>query len=135
MKPVLIIFGFLISPFLLYSSSFKTIDVEDTNRGCCSKSSEKFELKPSGAVRMDSLHQVFEFRFVEPEGENDYRFMLASASPVSEKKTPFLRFNRNKNNNIIDLSDSGIVSYKKKKLSGGREKIVIIRKMEDPAEK
>ena len=29
--------------------------------------------------------------------------------------------------NIIDLSDPGIISYKKKKLSGGREKIEIIR--------
>jgi len=29
--------------------------------------------------------------------------------------------------NVIDLSDPGIISYKKKKLSGGREKIEIIR--------
>lgn len=32
-----------------------------------------------------------------------------------------------KNKNIIDLSDPGIISYKKKKLKGGREKIILIR--------
>jgi hypothetical protein len=30
--------------------------------------------------------------------------------------------------NIIDLSDPGIISYEKKKLKDGREKIIIIRK-------
>jgi hypothetical protein len=134
MKPVLILFGFIIAPFLLFSFSFKTIDFEDSKRGCCSKTIEEFEIKRPGTAefRMDSVHQIFEFRFIEPEGENDNRFNLASASPAPQK-TPFLRFNRNKNENIIDLSDSGIISYKKKKLSGGREKIVIIRKMEKPA--
>jgi hypothetical protein len=32
-----------------------------------------------------------------------------------------------KNRNVIDLADPGIISYKKQKLSGGREKITIIR--------
>lgn len=32
-----------------------------------------------------------------------------------------------RNPNVINLSDPGIISYKKKKLSGGREKITIIR--------
>ncbi len=32
------------------------------------------------------------------------------------------------NPNIIDLSDPGILSFKKKKMSGGREKITVIRK-------
>jgi hypothetical protein len=35
--------------------------------------------------------------------------------------------------NVIDLSDPGIISYKKKKMSGGREKITIIRN--EPSEK
>lgn len=33
--------------------------------------------------------------------------------------------------NVIDLSDPGIISYKKKKISGGREKIEIIRNEAD----
>jgi hypothetical protein len=34
---------------------------------------------------------------------------------------------RSKPGNVIDLSDPGIISFNKKKLSGGREKIEIIR--------
>ncbi len=36
--------------------------------------------------------------------------------------------------NVINLADPGIISYKKKKLSGGREKITIIRKEPPPQE-
>jgi len=43
----------------------------------------------------------------------------------SENSVPY--FLRDKKN-IINLSDSGIISYKKKDLSDGREKITIIRK-------
>ena len=36
---------------------------------------------------------------------------------------------RGKKDNVIDLSDSDIVSYKKRKMKGGREKITIVRKV------
>ena len=39
---------------------------------------------------------------------------------------PPLRFSM-KQRNVIDLSDPGIISYKKKKMSGGKEKITVIR--------
>jgi hypothetical protein len=40
--------------------------------------------------------------------------------------TPALRHFQNRSN-VIDLSDSGVISFKKKKMSGGREKITVIR--------
>ena len=40
----------------------------------------------------------------------------------------------NNNKNTIDLSDSGIISYKKKDLSNGREKITIVRKKQEKKE-
>ena len=47
---------------------------------------------------------------------------------------PRIRFLGNENDaNSIDLSDPGIISYKRKKLKDGREKITIIRN--EPAEK
>jgi hypothetical protein len=36
--------------------------------------------------------------------------------------------------NVIDLSDPGIVSYKRKKMSGGREKIQIIRNLKETSD-
>ncbi|HKI88159.1 MAG TPA: hypothetical protein VKA38_03965, partial [Draconibacterium sp.] len=38
---------------------------------------------------------------------------------------------KKKTDNVIDLSDPGIISFKKKKMSGDREKITIIRKKPD----
>ena len=39
-----------------------------------------------------------------------------------------LRYRYQQGGNVIDLSDPGILSYKKEKMSDGREKITIIRK-------
>lgn len=48
---------------------------------------------------------------------------------------PALRFlGKSKADNVIDLSDKGIISYKKRKLSKGREKITIIRNEPDEKE-
>jgi hypothetical protein len=58
---------------------------------------------------------------IDSDGENLTGVSRVIASPrakVAKSKT---------NKNIIDLSDPGIISYEKKKLSGGREKIEIIR--------
>lgn len=56
---------------------------------------------------------------VIPEGRFDVKALAAPGEiKVMRKKTE---------SNVIDLSDPGIISYKKKKLSGGREKITIVR--------
>ncbi len=47
--------------------------------------------------------------------------------PQSAKAPRVVRLQRNLRGNVIDLGDPGIISYKKKKMSGGREKITIIR--------
>jgi len=46
---------------------------------------------------------------------------------------PPLRFSM-KQRNVIDLSDPGILSYKKKKMSGGKEKITVIRQEIKPGD-
>lgn len=47
--------------------------------------------------------------------------------PLFPQEQKARRMKDKKQSNKIDLSDPGIISYEKKKLSGGREKIVIIR--------
>ncbi|HDR51691.1 MAG TPA: hypothetical protein ENN90_08755 [Mariniphaga anaerophila] len=76
---------------------------------------------------MDSIHKNFEFRFLESDGPGDKRFMFAPQPPRAPKMPHVVQLQKNLRGNVIDLSDSGIISYKKKKLSGGREKITIIR--------
>lgn len=41
---------------------------------------------------------------------------------------PAMQFMRQRQSNVIDLADPGIISFKKKKLRNGQEKITIIRK-------
>jgi hypothetical protein len=87
---------------------------------------------------MDSIHKNFEFRFFESDndGENndgENKFIFAPHPPHSPKAPQVLRLNKKFNGNVIDLGDPGIISYKKKKMSGGREKITIIRN--EPNEK
>jgi len=72
-------------------------------------------------------------------GEEDVFMMRPGAGPqhriiqapfVPGIRMPYYRTARVRHlpgRNIIDLSDPGIISYEKKKLSGGREKITIIR--------
>lgn len=53
--------------------------------------------------------------------------------PSRDSRMPFapavprIQMLRGQNANVINLNDKGIISYKKKKMSGGREKITIIR--------
>jgi hypothetical protein len=62
------------------------------------------------------------------DGKKVHRFITAPMRhdvPGIPPVQPF-RFSM-KQRNVIDLSDPGIVSYRKKKISGGREKITVIR--------
>jgi hypothetical protein len=92
----------------------------------------------------DSLGKVFKFDVLK-DGEHDHDVMIWH-NDEGEKKMIFATPNvhavphvpnvppvpkmifRGKKENVIDLSDPGVISFKKKKLSGGREKITIIRK-------
>ncbi len=57
-----------------------------------------------------------------------HRMMHAPFSPVLDVPLGAMPIRRHlQGRNVIDLTDPGIISYEKKKLSGGREKITIIR--------
>lgn len=61
------------------------------------------------------------------KGGNDIFF---GAPGITSPKV--IRIDKQKSENVIDLSDSGIISYEKKELKNGKEKIVIVR--EKPSE-
>lgn len=63
-------------------------------------------------------------------GKAHRRLMVAPLAPglPAPSRLPFVQAMRHRQGNVIDLSDQGILSFKKKKLSGDREKITIIRK-------
>ena len=73
---------------------------------------------------MDSINKNFEFRFFDSDSEDDNPFIFAPHPP---KVPHVVRLNKKLSGNVIDLGDPDIISYKKKKMSGGREKITIIR--------
>jgi len=94
-------------------------------------------------VEGDSLKKAFKFDVLK-DGEHGHDVMVWHGDDGDNKMifaTPDVRavphvpkvppvpgmIFRGKKGNVIDLSDPGIISYKKKKLSGGREKITIIR--------
>ena len=69
-------------------------------------------------------------RFIVRGGNNDELFLTAPnvAGVPPRIHTPgALLFDKTQSGNVIDLSDPGVISYKKKKLKDGREKITIIR--------
>ncbi|MGC9355399.1 MAG: hypothetical protein ACP5D9_16240 [Mariniphaga sp.] len=91
-------------------------------------SGEKFEWFGTDDFDLDSLTQNFEFRVSEMDGDGDKSFIFAPHPPYPPKVPHIVKLNKKLHGNIIDLSDPGIISYKKKKLKGGREKIILIRK-------
>jgi len=94
---------------------------------------------------------IYDFRC---EGDSTKEYRLEVVSRVDGEDVDFLKWHGNSNNNVffrspnaahqmriidngsksnvIDLSDPGIISYEKKELKGGKEKIVIVR--EKPSE-
>lgn len=87
------------------------------------------ELKWTGieGFEPDSIHKNFEFRFLEPDEEGNKRFMVAPHAPIPPMVPHVIKMNKKPGGNLIDLGGPEIISYKKKKMSGGREKITIIR--------
>jgi hypothetical protein len=66
--------------------------------------------------------------YLSGDGKKVHRFITAPLrhNVPGIPPVPPLRFSM-KQRNVIDLSDPGIISYKKKKMSGGKEKITVIR--------
>lgn len=60
------------------------------------------------------------------EGNNEMIFHAPKVAGVPHAPE-MMFFGKGKKANVIDLSDEGIISFKKKKMSGGRERITIIR--------
>jgi len=87
----------------------------------------------------DSGKQVIVHVETTEDGEKDvrlkrpmrmprHRMMHAPFAPMLDVPLGPMPIRRHlQSRNMIDLSDPGIISYEKKKLSGGREKITIIR--------
>lgn len=78
-------------------------------------------------IENDSTEKVIVMK--RRSGENENRMMVAPLPPGAPVLpiAPGMRFLQHRSGNVIDLSDPGVISYKKKKLSGGREKITVIR--------
>lgn len=89
--------------------------------------------------KMDSVHR-FDYKI---EGDGNKRIMIMKSGKDDEKivMAPFppdvpmpphapkvMMFRGQKNKNVIDLSDPGIISYDKKLRKDGTEKITIVRK-------
>jgi acyl-CoA hydrolase len=96
---------------------------------------------------MDDIHENFDMNFeyiIEDDGEGNVIIMKSGKKgghiivPPMAPDAPFppqvMMFRNNKNKNVIDLSDPGIISYDKKLRKDGTEKIVIIRKQQEENE-
>lgn len=93
-------------------------------------SAKEFEWFAKENFELDSLPKDFNFHFFELDEEGDDRFVFAPLAPpaMHAPTVPHvITLNKKRGGNVIDLSDQEIISYKKKKMSGGREKITIIR--------
>jgi hypothetical protein len=93
---------------------------------------------------MDSIHKNFDMDFeykIDGDGEGNM-FIFKSGKDgnrvIMPPKPPHaphvMMFRSNKSKNVIDLSDPGIISYDKKLLKNGTEKITIVRKQVDENE-
>jgi hypothetical protein len=64
-------------------------------------------------------------------GKGDEQFVMAPfppGAPMPPHAPKVMMFRGQKNRNVIDLSDPGIISYDKKLRKDGTEKITIVRK-------
>ena len=97
-----------------------------------------------GDFNMDSIHQNFDMNFeynIEDDGEGNMMIMksgkggkhmimapIPPGTPIPPHAPGMMMFRSHSNKNVIDLSDPGIISYDKKILKDGTEKITIVRK-------
>ncbi len=93
---------------------------------------------------MGDMHKNHEMNFeykIEDDGEGNYFVIkpgkkgehiimppMAPELPRPPHAPHVMMFRSNKSKNVIDLSDPGIISYDKKLLKNGTEKITIVRK-------
>lgn len=85
-------------------------------------STKQFHIKMLGDDNMD----IMKWR-----GDNDENVFFG-APPTPRR---MMIMDRRPQGNVIDLSDPGIISYEKKDLKDGKEKIVIVREKPSPEEK
>ena len=111
----------------------------DTIRG-----GKKFKWITRDDFKMDSIHQNFDMNFeykIEDDGEGNMMIMKSGkggkhmimapvppGAPFPPHAPKVMMFRGQKNKNVIDLSDPGIISYDKKLRKDGTEKITIVRK-------
>lgn len=81
----------------------------------------EFEFKEGDSIR----HMIF---MHSDDRDWDFGPEMAPGLPKPPHPTPMNRFIHKQNRNLIDLNDPNIISFERKELSGGREKIEIIRK-------
>ena len=97
-----------------------------------------------GDFNMDSIHRNFDMNFeynIEDDGEGNMVIMksgkggkhmimapMPPGTPMPPHAPGMMMFRNHNNKNVIDLSDPGIISYDKKILKDGTEKITIVRK-------
>jgi hypothetical protein len=97
-------------------------------------SGKGFNFFMSELPNLDSLHKNFSFHFNSDDDHIAPPFVMPPDAPRPPKAPHIFHFKNKSGENIIDLSDPGIISYKKSDKSGGREKIVIIREKNEENE-
>ncbi len=83
---------------------------------------------------LDSLRKNFTFHINSEDMDFEPPFVLPPDVPRPPKAPHVFHFKNKTDENVIDLSDPGIISYKKRDKSGGREKIIIIREKKEEAD-
>lgn len=102
------------------------------------------------SFEMGDMHKNFDMNFkykIEDDGQGNVFIMKPDKAgdhiimPPMPPDVPFpphaphvMMFRNNRNKNVIDLSDPGIISYDKKLMKNGNEKITIVRKQVDENE-
>lgn len=84
--------------------------------------------------KLDSLSKNFTFHFSKDDIDFEPPFVMPPYAPKPPKGPHVFHIKKKTSENIIDLSDPGIISYKKKSISKGREKITIIREEKEENE-
>ena len=94
---------------------------------------KNFDMKFKYKIEDNGQGNVF---FVKPDKAGDHFIMppMPPDVPFPPHAPHVMMFRNNKSKNVIDLSDPGIISYDKKLMKNGNEKITIVRKKVDENE-
>jgi hypothetical protein len=109
---------------IVIKDSIRVLNLEELKNCSASFDSRKFEIH----CKMDSLHrEVFVFR--EPGNHKLRKIVIPPMPPLPPMpKFPKDILNENYDRYSFDPDDKDIISYDKKDMRNGREKIVIVRK-------